>query len=58
MPKVRVCATLTEEHYRALVGEAERLGVTVESLVEQTVNVLIRELEEEEESCTHDISMS
>jgi hypothetical protein len=48
MPKVRIEAELSEEHLRAYQSEAARQGVTVERLVEQTVNVLLRELESEE----------
>lgn len=59
MPKVTVCAQVSEEHYRALVGEARRRGVAVETLVEQTVNALIRELEDETGSgFDHNISVS
>ena len=49
MPKVRVEAELTEEHLRLYQEEAKRRGVTVESLVEQTVNILIKELEREQD---------
>jgi hypothetical protein len=45
MPKVHVWAELSEEAFRAYAGEAERRGVAVESLVEQTVNTLLEELE-------------
>lgn len=48
MQKVRVWAELSDDMYEALVGEARRQGVSVESLVEQTVNCLIKELDEEE----------
>jgi hypothetical protein len=49
MPKVTVQAELTEQHLRAYEAEARRQGVRVESLVEQTVNTLLKELEREEE---------
>jgi hypothetical protein len=52
MTKVRICADVPEEFYRRLRDEAERRGVTVESLVEQTVNGLVRELEQEEREGT------
>ena len=52
MTKVRICAELPEEFYHRLRDEAERRGVTVESLVEQTVNGLILELEQEERDGT------
>ena len=41
MPKVSVCVEVPEEHYRALAGEAGRRGVTVESLVQQTLQRLL-----------------
>lgn len=52
MRKVQVWAELSDEHYRAYEREAKRQGVTVEELVQQTVNCLLRELEQEEEDCT------
>ncbi len=48
MPKVHIEAELSEEHLRAYEHEAERQGVKVERLVEQTVNVLLKELESDE----------
>ncbi len=48
MPKIRIEAEITEEHLRAYEDEARREGVSVETLVEKTVNVLLRELEQEE----------
>lgn len=48
MPKIRIEAEITEEHLRAYEDEARREGVPVETLVEKTVNVLLRELEQEE----------
>jgi hypothetical protein len=59
MPQVRVCVELTEEHYRNLASEAERRGVSVESLVQQMTQRLVEELEEEErEGTDHAISTS
>ncbi|MFQ6098517.1 MAG: hypothetical protein ACE5O2_12395 [Armatimonadota bacterium] len=52
MHRVRVWAELSDEHYRAYEAEAKRRAVTVEELVEQTVNCLLRELEREEEECS------
>ncbi len=49
MPKIRIEAEITEEHLRAYEDEARREGVSVETLVEKTVNVLLRELEQEED---------
>jgi hypothetical protein len=48
MHKVQVWAEITDTHYRAYQAEARRQGVKVERLVEQTVNCLLRELEQEE----------
>ncbi len=50
MHKVQVWAELSDEHYRAYEAEAKRRAVPVELLVEQTVNCLLRELEQEEEN--------
>lgn len=59
MRKIQVWAQITDRHYRAYECEAERQGVPVESLVQQTVNSLLRELErEEEEDRDHDITTS
>jgi hypothetical protein len=48
MHKVQVWAELSDEEYRAYEGEATRRGVSVATLIEQTVNYLLHELEEEE----------
>jgi hypothetical protein len=60
MQKVQVWAELSDEHYHAYEAEAKRRGVTVEELVQQTVNCLLREMEEEEEDAgpDHMISVS
>ncbi|HXI02442.1 MAG TPA: hypothetical protein VNI57_04625 [Candidatus Saccharimonadales bacterium] len=52
MPKLQVWAELSEETYRAYRGEALRRGVPVETLVEQTINELLRELESDEKDGT------
>ncbi len=52
MRKVRVWAEVSDDHYHAYEAEARRRGVTIEELVEQTVNCLLRELEREEEDCS------
>ena len=52
MHRVRVWAELSDEKYHDLEGEAQRQGVQVEQLVEQTVNCLLRELERDEEEDT------
>jgi hypothetical protein len=51
MCRVKVWAELTEEHYHAYQLEAKRQGVSVEALVEKTVNCLLKELEREETEC-------
>ncbi len=51
MPEVKVQARISEEHLRAYEAEAIRRGVPVAKLVEQTVNVLLAELERAEEAC-------
>lgn len=51
MPEIIVKATISETHLRAYQAEAERQGVPVEVLVQQTVNCLMEELEREEEEC-------
>jgi hypothetical protein len=48
MHKVRVWAELSDEMFHSYEGEAQRQGVKVEALIQQTVNCLIKELEEEE----------
>jgi hypothetical protein len=48
MPKIRIEAELSEEHLRGYERQAQHQGVPVEKLVEKTVNELMRELEEEE----------
>jgi len=49
--EVPVTARVREEHYRAYGLEAERRGVPVAVLIEQTVNCLLEELEREENEC-------
>ncbi len=51
MHEVTVRARVSDEHFRAYEAEAKRRGVSVESLVEQTVNCLLEELEQEETDC-------
>lgn len=48
MPRIRIEADLSEEHLRAYQSEPHRQGAPVEMLVQETVNVLLRELEQEE----------
>ncbi len=48
MHKLQVWAELSDDKYVAYEHEAERRGVNVEALVQQTVNCLLHELEEEE----------
>ncbi len=44
MPKVKVEVELTDDHYRDMTQEAERRHVTVQSLVQQMTQELVREL--------------
>lgn len=48
MHRVKIWAELSDEKYSAYESEARRRGVTLESLVEQTVNCLLEESEHEE----------
>ncbi len=48
MPKVRICVDVEEQAFRAFEGEAQREGVSVESLLERVVAGLLRDLEREE----------
>jgi hypothetical protein len=50
MPKVKIEAQLSEECYHTYEVEAKRQGVPIETLVERTVNVLLKEKECEEDS--------
>lgn len=52
MKKVQVWAELSDEAYHAYECEARRQDVAVESLIEQTVNYLLKELEREEKEDT------
>jgi hypothetical protein len=52
MHRVRVWAELSDEHYKAYEAEAKRRGVSVEELIQQTVNCLLREFEQEADDCT------
>ena len=57
MTKVRICVELSEQHYHDLEREANRRGIPIETLVEQSVNKLIEEFETEiEEGTDHPIS--
>ena len=58
MPKVQIWVELSEEHLHHLADAAERQGVPVEKLFEQTVNKLIRDNERNERDGTdHPITM-
>jgi hypothetical protein len=48
MHKVRVWVEMSDDMFEAYEGEARRQGVTLEALVQQTVNCLIKELDDEE----------
>jgi hypothetical protein len=58
MHKVSVVAELSDEMFAAFEGEARRQRVGIERLVQQTVNCLLRELEEEEREGVGDCSPS
>jgi hypothetical protein len=58
MHKIPVTVELTDQMFDAYEGEARRQGVELERLVEQTVNCLVRELEEEEREGVGDCSPS
>lgn len=58
MHQIAVMVDLSDEMYQAYEGEARRQGVEVERLVQQTVNCLVRELEEEEREGVGDCSPS
>jgi hypothetical protein len=58
MHQVAVTVELSDEMFAAYEGEARRQGVAVERLVQQTVNCLVRELEEEEREGVGDCSPS
>jgi hypothetical protein len=58
MRSIQVRADLSDEMYHAYEGEAARQGVSVESLIQQTVNCLLHELEQEEREGTDCISPS
>jgi uncharacterized protein YicC (UPF0701 family) len=52
MAQVHICIELTEQALRSFEAEARREGVTLQSLLERTVNGLLREMEGEEEAGT------
>jgi hypothetical protein len=58
MRRIQVWAELSDDMYHAYEGEATRRGVDVESLIQQTVNCLLHELEEEEREGADCISPS
>ena len=49
MQKVQVCIELEEAKYQAYLSEAERRGIPVANLIEQTVRLALHDLEEREE---------
>ena len=55
MTKVQICVDVPEGHYQAYRDQAERQGVTVESLVRQTLQYLLEEAERENEEGTDHI---
>lgn len=55
MTKVKICVDVPEDHFRAYENEAQRRGVTVESLVRQTLQCLLDDAEREAEEGTDHI---
>lgn len=45
MPKIPIEAELSEEHFRRFQEEARRRGVEAESVIQEAVNRVLRELE-------------
>ncbi len=58
MSKIHIWADLNEDLYRAYEEEARRRGIEVESLVERTVNRLLREMKRELDGEDHPIMPS
>jgi hypothetical protein len=59
MHRIRISVDLPDESYLAYESEGRRRGTTVEHLVEQTVQQLLKELDEEEtEGTDHPIIAS
>ncbi len=52
MTKIKISIEISEKIYREYEREAERRGVAVEALIEQTVNTLLKEVAREEEDGT------
>lgn len=52
MTKVKICVELPDQDFRLFAAEAVRRGVTPESLVEECVAGLIRELDRDEREGT------
>ncbi len=52
MRKVQVWVELSDETFHAYEGEARRRGVQLETLVEQSVNCLLQDMEREENEGT------
>ena len=50
--RLRIWVDLPDEAYRSYVSEGRRTGVEVETLVQQTVDGLLRELDREEREGT------
>lgn len=52
MRKLRVWVELPEDKFRAYVAESRRRGVSVESLVERNVQLMLRDAQREESEGT------
>jgi uncharacterized protein YicC (UPF0701 family) len=50
--QVHICIELSEQAVRSFEAAARREGVTLQSLLERTVNGLLKEMEGEEEAGT------
>ena len=52
MSQVHICIELTETALRSFEAEARREGLTLQAVLERTVNGLLRDMEREEEAGT------
>ena len=52
MARIQIWVELSDKEFHAYEREAERTGETVETLVGQSVNTLLKEMERDEEEGT------
>jgi hypothetical protein len=52
MSQVHICIELSEASIRSFEAEARREGLTLQAVLERTVNGLLRDMEREEEAGT------